>query len=203
MADIAESRLSASRRPGDYAKIYGWLQFVLQHQPPPGFANQLEARLRYCRAPYRVVGGDVLVPIGNNLVAAVVGQALNDLSGASLAGGHEHLKAAAAELTSGHFADSVRESIHAVESVVRVLEPDGEFSRALAKLEQRTNIHSALKHGFTKIYGFTSDQEGIRHSLLEKDAPDVDEADALFMIGACSAFVSYLINKARLVGLLH
>jgi hypothetical protein len=31
---------------------------------------------------------------------------------------------------------------------------------------------------------------------------DVDEADALFMIGACSAFISYLINKARLVGLL-
>jgi hypothetical protein len=34
----------------------------------------------------------------------------------------------------------------------------------------------------------------------EKGAPDVDEADALFMIGACSAFVSYLISKARLVG---
>jgi hypothetical protein len=38
--------------------------------------------------------------------------------------------------------------------------------------------------------------------LIEKGAPDVDEADAMFMIGACSAFVSYLINKARLVGLL-
>jgi hypothetical protein len=37
---------------------------------------------------------------------------------------------------------------------------------------------------------------------LDKDAADVDEADAMFMIGACSAFVSYLINKARLVGLL-
>jgi hypothetical protein len=38
--------------------------------------------------------------------------------------------------------------------------------------------------------------------LLDKDAPDVDEADALFMIGACSSFLSYLINKARAVGLL-
>jgi hypothetical protein len=25
------------------------------------------------------------------------------------------------------------------------------------------------------IYGFTSDQQGIRHALLEKGAPDVDE----------------------------
>jgi hypothetical protein len=38
--------------------------------------------------------------------------------------------------------------------------------------------------------------------LLEQDAPEVDEADALFMTGACSAFVSHLTNKARLVGLL-
>jgi hypothetical protein len=52
------------------------------------------------------------------------------------------------------------------------------------------------------IFGFTGDEEGIRHPLLEKDAPDVDETDALFMIGVCSACVSYLINKALLVGLL-
>jgi hypothetical protein len=69
-------------------------------------------------------------------------------------------------------------------------------------LEAKTNIHGALKRGFTAIYGFTSDEQGIRHPLLEKEAPDVDEADALFMIGACSAFISYLINKSRDVGLL-
>jgi len=59
-----------------------------------------------------------------------------------------------------------------------------------------------LKRGFTAIYGFTSDEQGIRHSLLEKESPTVDEADAQFMIGACSAFVSYLISKARSVDLL-
>jgi hypothetical protein len=37
----------------------------------------------------------------------------------------------------------VRESIHAVESVVRVLELDGDFSKALARLEAKTNIHGA------------------------------------------------------------
>ena len=30
----------------------------------------------------------------------------------------------------------------------------------------------------------------------------VDETDALFMIGACAAFVSYLINKSRGAGLI-
>jgi hypothetical protein len=63
-------------------------------------------------------------------------------------------------------------------------------------------LSRALKKGFTAIYGFTSDEQGIRHPMLEKVAPDVDETDALFMIGACSAFVSYLVNKARNAGLL-
>jgi hypothetical protein len=59
-----------------------------------------------------------------------------------------------------------------------------------------------MKAGFKNLYGFTSDESGIRHPLLEKGTARVDEIDALFMIGACAAFVSYLINKARAAGLL-
>ena len=65
-------------------------------------------------------------------------------------------------MSAGHFADGVRKKIHAVVSVVQVLEPHGDFSKALAKLEAKTNIHGGLKRGFTVIYGFTSDQQGIR-----------------------------------------
>jgi hypothetical protein len=59
-----------------------------------------------------------------------------------------------------------------------------------------------LKAGFNSLYGFTSDEKGIRHPLLELPSANVDETDALFMIGACAAFVSYLINKSRAAGLL-
>jgi hypothetical protein len=105
-------------------------------------------------------------------------------------------------LTVGRVSDSVRESVHAVESVVRLLESDGDFGKALAKLESKIAIHGALKRGFGNIYGFTSDEKGIRHPLLDETEAKVDEADALFMLGACAAFVSYLINKARGAGLL-
>jgi hypothetical protein len=54
-----------------------------------------------------------------------------------------------------------------------------------------------MKKGFLALYGYTSNEQGIRHALLEAGAPAVDETDALFMIGACAAFVSYMINKAR------
>jgi hypothetical protein len=63
-------------------------------------------------------------------------------------------------------------------------------------------IHPALGKGFGSLYGFTSDEKGIRHALLDKPGAEVDETDALYMVGSCAAFVSYLINKARQAGLL-
>ncbi len=51
------------------------------------------------------------------------------------------------------------------------------------------------------IYGYTSHEKDIRHPLLDDGHAKVDEADPLLMIGACAAFVSYLIHKARIVGL--
>jgi hypothetical protein len=187
---------------GDYAKLYGWLQFVLQQRPTQEFAKRIDDILRYCRAPYRVIDQEVICPVGTDTEAETITKAFVDLRGAGLTGSREHLKSAAAELTAGNFADSVRESVHAVESAVRVLEPSGDFSKALSKLEQKTNIHGALKKGFLALDGFSSDEQGIRHPLLDKAAPAVDEADAMFMIGACSAFLSYLVNKSRAGGLL-
>jgi hypothetical protein len=104
--------------------------------------------------------------------------------------------------TAGRYADSLRESIHSVESTARVLEPSGSLSGALARLEKKANIHGALKQGFNSLYGYSSDEQGVRHALLDAGDANVDEADALFMFGACAAFVSYLINKARAAGLL-
>jgi hypothetical protein len=187
---------------GNYAKIYGWLQFVIEQKPTQEFAKTIDNILRYCRSPYRVIDGEVICPVGSDTDAETITKAFVELKAAGLAGSKEHLKSAVAELTAGNFADSVRESIHAVESAVRVLEPSGDFSKALSKLEQKTNIHGALKKGFLALYGFSSDEQGIRHPLLEKAAPAVDEADAMFMIGACSAFLSYLVNKSRAAGLL-
>jgi hypothetical protein len=44
--------------------------------------------------------------------------------------------------------------------------------------------------------------KGVRHALIADGESPVDETDALYMLGACAAFVSYLINKARLAGLI-
>jgi hypothetical protein len=49
------------------------------------------------------------------------------------------------------------------------------------------------------LYGFTSDGQGIRHAL--KDMVQPEPEDARFFLVACSAFVNYLSEKARKIGL--
>ncbi len=67
-------------------------------------------------------------------------------------------------------------------------------------LSAKIEMHSALKAGLDKLYGYTSDKDGIRHPILGE--ANVDETDARFMIVTCSAFVNFLIVKADAVGLL-
>ena len=44
-------------------------------------------------------------------------------------------------------------------------------------------LHGAFKSGIEKLYGYASDEDGIRHSLSDVTA-NVDVADAVFMFGA-------------------
>ena len=66
---------------------------------------------------------------------------------------------------------------------------------ALSKLEADGHLHGGLKAAFSKLYGYTSDEEGIRHALVLNESAQVDEADALFMLGACASFVTYLNSR--------
>ena len=113
-------------------------------------------------------------------------------------GARAHLKRAAEEINSGRFADAIRESIHAVESVAKVINEDAKstLGPALKELERRELLtHKALRSGFEKLYGYTSDENGLRHSLLDKGEANVDLEEAVFMFGACASFCGYLCRK--------
>ena len=71
--------------------------------------------------------------------------------------------------------------------------PNATLSDGLKYLERSgAPVHSALTKGWTLIYGWSSDAEGIRHALA--DEPNVGLREALYMLVSCSAFVSYLIG---------
>lgn len=210
MADEFENRASdliADLKPifakGNYTSIFGFLQFVLRHRKRPyQFDKLIDRALIHGGAAYRILDGNTIIPVTSDAECATLERAFADLAATEFQGARAHLRMAGEQLTAGNCADSIRESIHAIESVARVLGPSGKFSEALARLETSSKIHGGLKAGFNSIYGYTSDEKGLRHSLLDEPQAKVDEADALFMIGACASFVSYMIHKARLAGLL-
>ena len=127
-------------------------------------------------------------------------QAIERLDEASMGGAVTHLRDASEHIRLQQYGDSIADSIHAVESVARKIDPQANktLTPALDSLEHAGLLnHLALKQGFEKLYGYTSDEQGIRHALLDKDSPDVGLDEAMFMFGACASFAAYLVNKHR------
>lgn len=90
------------------------------------------------------------------------------------------------------YRNSVKESISAVEAVCRELTGKRSLGDALNELESTGNLHKALKEGWKKIYGYTSDGDGIRHPLM--DEPNLNSELAKFFLISCSSFVNLLIS---------
>lgn len=147
-------------------------------------------------ARYRFVGDELTqVTDSNEIVAVEEALAAPD----KFAGAREHLTAALRFLGQRPTADcrnSIRESISAVESTLKVLSgmdhaPLGDALKAFSRIHP---IHGALFSGLSSLYGYTSNEHGIRHALIEADA-NVGYPEAKFMVVACAGFVSFLIAK--------
>ena len=97
------------------------------------------------------------------------------------------------------FAESVHNSISAVESVARRIAPGSKtLGIALNELEKRGPIdNSPLKAGFEKVYAYTNSGEGIRHAQVFSESSNVGMDEAMFMFGSCAAFATFLVSKHR------
>lgn len=187
-------------------KFFDFILFVMRHrQCPEGLIATIGEAFVDAQAAYEVIEpGPIILPRTTPEEGIAVRNVLKALEHDKLRGARTHLRLSCDKLNVGEYAASIRESVHAVEAVARTLDPEASktLAPALAALERKIQIHRALKQAFLNIYGYTSDEEGIRHSLLNEESASVDLTDATFMFGACASFVSYLLNKARSAGLL-
>lgn len=152
---------------------------------------------------YRFIGTEI-TPITEERDVAAVEEALEQLGPHS--GAQQHLEKAVESLSNRanpNYAHSISESIKAVEGVVQKLTTTKtSLGDGLNKLEKAgLEIHPALKEAWKKMYGWTSNDKGIRHATNE--AAHVDQSLAKYMLIACSAFASYLIEEANKKDLLQ
>lgn len=166
------------------------------------FTEAFNNRFEHFLVGYRFIGHEI-TPIDSVVEADAVNSTIEDT--ASIAGARHHLERATellADRVAHDYPNSIKESISAVEAVVKKLtSPSDDLASGLKKLENAgIKMHPALKSAWLKMYGWTSDEGGIRHAAI--DAADVDQALAKYALVTCSAFVSYLIEEGRKVGLL-
>ena len=169
-------------------------------------ANRIEAVFESHAAAYRLFLVDIdaahslfqFFPQSSEEQGKATQQAIKIIHDGGMTGAATHLRDATKKIRDGDFAGSVADSIHAVESVARRIDPNANktLGPALTSLTKAGAIkHQALTGAFSQLYGYTNDEQGIRHALLEKDSPAVDIDEAVFMFGACASFAAYLVNK--------
>ena len=149
------------------------------------------------KQPYR------FVPRASKEQGEATQQAIETIRESNLDGAAAHLRQATEHINAQQYADSITDSIHAVESVACVIDPKASktLGPALKSLEEAGLLkHPALKAAFEKLYGYTSDEQGIRHALLDRDSPDAGLDEAMFMFGACASFAAYLAQKNQQAG---
>lgn len=161
------------------------------------FSVNLNRHFKRLNYGYRIVDGFV-VPITSHEEIESIEEAIE---------GDEdnikkHLKRALALMAdkkSPDYRNSIKESISAVESLLRKITGESTLGQALKKMENDKNLrlHSTLKSAFEKLYLYTNNgATGARHSLMDDTndyIPTYEEAK--FMIVACSAFINYVSAK--------
>ena len=189
-----------------YNVVFDFLQFLMRHRfSPRGLEKFVNSVFKQFMCAYTVVDeGPTIVPLSLPEQAESTKRSFQTLSEKVFAGARQHLVESAQLINAGKPAASVRESIHAVESVARCLDERSSTSLkpALDALSKKNvKLHPAFKMGVERLYGYTNDEDGIRHAQLGHDV-SVAMEDAVFMFGACAAFSAYLVDKARKVGLI-
>lgn len=173
---------------------YDYLEVVLQiYGTSPKLAKSLNTVLERELAGYRVVGGKFVDVLAPEEVASIEAAVNDD----RFAGVSTHLRQAIEHVSnrkSPDYRNSIKESISAVESMAQVmLGRKGTLGDALKILEKDDRLHKALKNGFSNLYGYTSDADGIRHAMLDEGT--VGAPEAMFFLVSCSAFINFLKSK--------
>lgn len=195
----------------NYADILTLLEFLVQFSScfdsdsmhPPGFPTNIKQEISEKIndifesefVGYRVVDG-IITPITDEVEI----QAIQDGLEVEFGGCRSHIHKALSFLSDREnpdYKNSIKESISAVEAICKIIVGDekSELNKALKKLKEKgLKIHPALEQAWNKLYAYTCDEGGVRHSEKAFES-NVTFEEAKYMLVSCCAFVNYLIAE--------
>jgi hypothetical protein len=176
--------------------VYNFIEFLLPLGRDSKFSARVSTFLEREKSGYRIIDGR-LVPITDPIETEAVMAATSSVN--RFDGAREHLRAAVdlfAKKPNPDYRNAIKEAISAVEYAARTISanPKATLGDALKTLNEKMPLHPAFREAMNRLYGYTSDEGGIRHALLEES--NIDEAEAKFMIVTCSAFVNFCVQRS-------
>lgn len=180
----------------EWNEVFDLIEFALANLPEQmtlEACDLINHVLTEENSAYRLVNNQFIEITNDSEVREVDTAAQIELDGVSI-----HISAAIKFLSdrkNPNYRNSIKESISAVESLFKTLTKSKSATLAdgLKEMKKSIEIHPALLAGFEKIYAYTSDEDGIRHAIV--DLPTSNFSDAKFMLVSCSAFINYVIGK--------
>lgn len=201
--DTASKTLSKWASECEWYELLDLLEFIVQMRTSESYAQTRRPHfIAACnkifeeeKVAYRFVKSQI-VPIVDESEIVAIEQAL--AASDSFDGVRVHLNRALqlySDRKSPDYRNTIKEAISAVESACRVIsgKSGATLSDAIKIIEKKHTIHRAMKEAVIKLYGYTSDRQGIRHALVGDDK--VGHAEAKLMLVGCSAFCNYLIEQ--------
>jgi hypothetical protein len=191
----------------EWYRVYDLVQALVQYTDSNVYRDDrrplvtlFNSVLTLNRAGCRIVD-DVVTEITDQAEMTAIEDAIASASPES----RTHIKNALTLLANrddAQYAKSINESMLAAEAAARELapgKPKATLGDALNSVTRSGNagFHPALVDGWKKLYGFTSDDGGIRHALHEGAIPPTQELAQYFVV-TCSAFVN-LVTAMRAV----
>ena len=181
-------------------EVYDFIEFVANIYPSKtlnsDFMEYSNSIMKRELSAYRFVEGRI-VEITSEEEITEIEEALRIFD--PLSPVTKHLQTALgllADRKSPDYRNSIKESISAVEAICKLITGNTKatLGGCLNEIGKKIELQPALREAFSRLYGYTSSSDGIRHALIEQT--DLDFEDAKFMLVSCSAFVNYLKTKA-------
>ena len=182
----------------EWYRVYDFVEFLMLKLPlnTDALQDELNLVLKEESAGY-LIGDNKVIPITNKLemdeVSKAQHTAMDEID--------KHVIKSVALLSNKENPDphnAIKEAISAVEALCRKISGDNSASlgQALCKIKEKRPelIDEHLEEAVKKLYKFSNDSSGVRHSHAEgKTQVGFDEAK--FMVVVCSAIVNYLIMR--------
>lgn len=166
--------------------------------PLGDFVREIRIIFKECRLAYTVSMRQPLtiLPAVTEQEGQALLSAMDQLRTAGFGEASECLRKAGERINEGLWADSIHESINAIESVARQIAPGTPqaLGAALNTLGKQGMIPSALKSTLDNLNRYAN-EPGIRHAPIDQQRARADQDEAVLMLGVCASFASYIWRK--------